>query len=436
MVRDQETVGLTDILFLKKIFERGIQFVGRQLDAAQVCNGVGPAVVEQGQDLLHGRVETGLRHLSLRTMAQTDIALAAVVVVLLAEIAQQLTAAADLVFRGVAYHGLDAPAELFLPFLIDGGRQLHVLHVLAPLGIADIGCLLLWNEVQDMALAQTLQGHVDLMGLEGRLLGDETLVDIVVVGEESAVVTQQGRDDLFLISGSVLQAVQVVAAEGEHHAGLVVLFFRVFDIARPAEDLQGRVYLDGEMAEGVAELVDVEFEGVVIAGADADLVEVGEVLVDLSDVVFLRKCVGDALLQLAFVGVVVEQDGIGLEAVTTGTAGLLEIGLDTVGTVDVDDESYVGLVDAHAEGVGGHHHAGLTLLPGLLSFILHGGIETGVVEGGGDARLGEYFGNLLGAPSAAGIDDGGAFHAVEDVDEFFALVGGIAHDVGKVLALE
>ncbi len=47
----------------------------------------------------------------------------------------------------------------------------------------------------------------------------------------------------------------------------------------------------------------------------------------------------------------------------------------------MDDEAHVGLVDAHSEGVGGHHHAHIAALPLLLSLVAHAVVEAGVVVG-------------------------------------------------------
>ena len=160
---------------------------------------------------------------------------------------------------------MDAVGILRLTFLIDDRHELDMLLVLAPLGVTDIGRLLLRDEVEDMSLAETLEDHVDLLGLQTTLLGDKGLVDVVVIGEESAVVAQQGGDDALLVVGVVLQSVEFVAADSEHDACLIILFLCVFDVASTVEDLQGGVDLDGEVVEGMTELVDVELEGVVIA---------------------------------------------------------------------------------------------------------------------------------------------------------------------------
>ena len=102
----------------------------------------------------------------------------------------------------------------------------------------------------------------------------------------------------------------------------------------------------------------------------------------------------------------------------------------------MDDETYIGLIDTHAEGVSGHHHAYLVLLPGLLTLVFHCGIQSGMIEGGGDSCLGKHIGEFLRASAATGIDDGRSLKTTEDVDELLALVIGMAHNVSEVLSLE
>ena len=99
------------------------------------------------------------------------------------------------------------------------------------------------------------------------------------------------------------------------------------------------------MVEGVAELLDGKLEDVVVARTDGHLIEVGQVVVHLADLVFLGEGVADALEQLQAVDTVEEQDGVGFLPVASGAARLLEVGLDAVGAVGVDDYADVGLVD-------------------------------------------------------------------------------------------
>ena len=116
-----------------------------------------------------------------------------------------------------------------------------------------------------MPLTETFEYLVHLLRLQGCLTGQESLVDVVVVGEQTAVVAQKRRDDPLFVGGVVLQFVQFPTTHGEHQSCLVVLLLGIFDIACPGEDLQSRINLYGEMTESMTELVDVELKGVVIA---------------------------------------------------------------------------------------------------------------------------------------------------------------------------
>ena len=341
-----------------------------------------------------------------------------------------------MVVSRIGHHCLDAVTELFLALLIDCRQQLHILCFFASLQIAHVRCLLLRDEMQNMFLAQVFQDHIQLLGLKAALAGDKSLVDEIVIDKQSTVVSQQGGDDFFLVGCNILQPVEFVAADGEHQACLVVLLFRIFDIACAIQNLQGGVYLDGEVAESMTKLIDVELEGGVIARAYAYLIEEGKMFVDLSDIVFLREGIADALVEFAVVGIVVEQHGIGFLSIAPCTASLLEIGFEGVGTVDMEHHPYIGLVDAHSEGIGSDHHAYLVFLPVALTLILDAGIEACVVEGGADACFAKQFRNFLGATATAGIDNGAAFHALKDMDEFLPLIRGASYDIGKILALE
>ncbi len=116
------------------------------------------------QDFFYGAVELRFRHHTFLAVTETYIALAAVMIVLFSKIAEQLSAATDAIIGGIFDDGMDAFSELCLTLLVDGGHELDMFLVLAPLGVADIGCLLLWDEMKDVTLAETLQDHIYLMG--------------------------------------------------------------------------------------------------------------------------------------------------------------------------------------------------------------------------------------------------------------------------------
>ena len=156
----------------------------------------------------------------------------------------------------------------------------------------------------------------------------------------------------------------------------------------------------------------------------------------LLDVVFFWEGVGNALLQFALVGIVIEQYGIGFLSVAPSASCLLKIRFDAVRTVHVDDQSYVRLIDTHAKSVGGYHHACLVFLPSHLALVFYYRVESGMVEGGRNACFVEQLCNFLGASTTAGIDNGRTFHTVKDVDEFLALIGSASYNVSQIFAFE
>ena len=100
------------------------------------------------------------------------------------------------------------------------------------------------------------------------------------------------------------------------------------------------------------------------------------------------------------------------------------------------DQADVGLVDAHAEGVRRDDDTAFARLPAVLAQVLGRVVQPGVVVVGGDACGGEQFGHFLGVAPAAGVDDGSAGDAAQDVQQFLAIVLGSADDVGQVGPLE
>src|SRR5512147_1342275 len=60
----------------------------------------------------------------------------------------------------------------------------------------------------------------------------------------------------------------------------------------------------------------------------------------------------DEIVELGDIRIAVKQETVRGQAVTPGTTDLLIIIFDALGQVEVNDEAYVGLVDAHAKGDG------------------------------------------------------------------------------------
>ena len=109
----------------------------------------------------------------------------------------------------------------------------------------------------------------------------------------------------------------------------------------------------------------------------------------------------------------VKEDAAGRLPVPPGAAGLLVVALEVLGHIVVDDEPDVGLVDAHAEGVGGHHHLHPVEQKILLVLAAAGGVHLAVVGRGLDAQPPQHGTRLLHLADGAAIDDAGRVPLVE-----------------------
>ena len=102
----------------------------------------------------------------------------------------------------------------------------------------------------------------------------------------------------------------------------------------------------------------------------------------------------------------------------------------------MDHEPHVRFVDAHAEGVGGHHHARLAREPLLLPQRPLGVSQSAVVGGGRRALLTQEVGDLLGALPRADEDDARAGDVADQPQQLSVLVVGAADAVREVGARE
>ena len=104
----------------------------------------------------------------------------------------------------------------------------------------------------------------------------------------------------------------------------------------------------------------------------------------LFDVIFLWKGVRDTFMKGDFVRFGIEYYGIRFVAVTSCTSCFLEISFGRVRQIEVDYDTYIGFVDPHAKSIGGNHYTAFSCLPAMLTYILGGIIQTGMVEVGGN----------------------------------------------------
>ena len=120
---------------------------------------------------------------------------------------------------------------------------------------------------------------------------------------------------------------------------------------------------------------------------------------------FLHACVRVIEQQLA---------GRGL-AVTTGAPGLLVIGLDTSGNIEVHHEADVGPVDPHPECVRRHDNVASALHELVLRFLALIVVHPAVVKNAGDVRELERFGDCFDAFPGRAINDPGPVLADQGV---------------------
>ena len=148
--------------------------------------------------------------------------------------------------------------------------------------------------------------------------------------------------------------------------------------------MEGSGGVDDRELIDLAKLVDVEAERVAGAAVDANLKIVGQAVVDLSDIIFWGKVVANALLQLSRINRIIQQHGIGLFSVSSGTSRLLEIGFDGVGTINVHHKAHVRFVDAHAKRIRGHHDAYMIIHPFFLPHVFGEMLQPRMIGGGCD----------------------------------------------------
>ena len=132
-----------------------------------------------------------------------------------------------------------------------------------------------------------------------------------------------------------------------------------------------------------------------------------------------------------------EQHAVRRLAVAPGAASLLIVAFEVLGHVEVDDKAHVRLVDAHAKGVGGHHHQCAVIGEVLLIFAPLGVGKAGVVARGGDAAQAQLAADLFDRLAGGAVDDAAlAFVAGERAKQRLHPVAGPLDEKAQVGAVE
>ena len=184
-----------------------------------------------------------------------------------------------------------------------------------------------------------------------------------------------------------------------------------------------------EVMEVPAEGIYVELAGESIAGTDGYLVEIGQMLIDLTNIVTWREGVVDTLLQFGCIAAAIEQYGLSRKSVSSRTACFLKVSLRGVGTVVMDDEAHVRFVDTHAECVCGYDDTDGIVLPVVLSAVFLATVNTSMIVCGIYPEGTQVIGYFPCMASAAYVYDGRTVVKVQQVYELVELIGSMTDEV-------
>ena len=368
---------------------------------------------------------------------KTHVALPAVVLGSFAEVVEQHAAAAGVVVGHIVDDVADVLLVIALAVVVHLCREVQALGLDARLTERDGGLVVVRDVVDDALTGQRLEHLVDEFGRKARQVRKVHLVNQHKAGEDAGVGAEHSLHEPLHLFAALVEAVQLFLRYDELHLRLLVVVRPVFDVSGVVEQSERTVGLDGKLTEGGTELFDAEEVGATCSLVDANLVEKADVLVGLADVVGRRVVLDHTVTERGDVVGVVEEDCVGSPSVAPSTSRLLEVGFDGVGHTVVDDQPYVGLVDAHAEGVGRNHHAAAALCPVRLTQVALGIGQTGVVVLSRQTLAFEVLAQFRRQLPVADIHDGAALrNALEDVDNLRLLVHRFADDVNEVLTLE
>ena len=130
-------------------------------------------------------------------------------------------------------------------------------------------------------------------------------------------------------------------------------------------------------------------------------------------------------------------------AIAAGAARLLVVGLDALGHVVVDHVAHVGLVDAHAKGVGGNHHLDIVVDKGALALaagvVAHAGMVAANANAAGAQRLGKLARQRIDRLAGRAIHDAALSRMRDHIVAHPRGLGLVAHLLAakvEVLAIE
>lgn len=138
-----------------------------------------------------------------------------------------------------------------------------------------------------------------------------------------------------------------------------------------------------------------------------------------------------------------QQVAAGRVAIAAGAARLLVVGFDALGHVVVDHVAHVGLVDAHAKGVGGNHHLDIVVDKGALALatgvVAHAGMVAANANAAGAQRLGKLARQRIDRLAGRAIHDTALARMRDHIVAHPGSLGLVAHLLAtkvEILAIE
>ena len=124
-----------------------------------------------------------------------------------------------------------------------------------------------------------------------------------------------------------------------------------------------------------------------------------------TNVLFANGLAFHELLQFLEIFVRIEGNAKALAAISAGASCFLVISFKAFGNVVVDDESHIGLVDAHAKGDGSHNHIDVFFKKSILGVATHLGIQSCVIGARIDVVGAKHLGEFFHAFAREAVDD-------------------------------
>ena len=201
-----------------------------------------------------------------------------------------------------------------------------------------------------------------ITGIDGHLLH----IHRAQTGKYTGIEPQNGAQDIVEVLAFDTQRIEVVAADTEHKPCGILLVVREDEVTVLLEHLQRILHRSHEETVTGTEIVQVHRHRAEFPLPDGHPEIIHQPDIDILYLRYGGKFGGETACQTLPVVGSDDEHGIGTTAVPSGPPGLLIILLQRSAEPVMHHEADVGLVDSHAECVGGHHHPRLSRRPFVL----------------------------------------------------------------------